>query len=452
MVATALVVSDLHLADGSRERENWGATQQAAFERMLAATQPGGVLASDTVEVILNGDTFDFLLTPPNLGDRTHADLNLAHAKWATIQAVHGPWFAALHDFLRQPGHRVTFLVGNHDVELLYPSIRARVRSAVNAPPGMVRFCLTQTYQPFRDVIIDHGCQFDPYNAIPEVWADGATSTPEQLETTNIRGSAGPLALPWGARYFYQVFLPSKLRFRYLDEMIPSLDFVRQSALVSLLAPEIIADALPRLLALLPGGGDLPLPADLDLSNPQAVFAFSQFAARLIHQAVAGTKPGAPDDMPSQTQPEAARLTEALGKDRYEALKALLTIGPEGINRTDRGVRAAAQAHLAQHPETRFYILGHTHEEGRWRASSSQAILNTGTWFPRKARPHADEWNPEFAAWAGQPLAIPYPGRDGSRFTTAWLRSEPGAATVAELIAWRDDGFAPVPDDAMERC
>jgi hypothetical protein len=451
MVATALVVSDLHLADGSRERENWGAAQQAAFEQLLAVTKPGGVLASATVELIINGDTFDFLLTPPNLGDRTHADLNLAHAKWATIQAAHEPWFAALRDFLRQPGHRVTFLVGNHDVELLYPSIRARVRSAIGAPPGMVRFCLTQTYQPFPDVVIDHGCQFDPYNAIPEVWAGSASSTPAQLETSDVRGMVGPLPLPWGARYYYQIFLPFKLHFRYLDETIPALDFTRQAALVSLLAPEIVADALPRLLALLPGTSDITLPADIDLSDPQSVFALSQFAAQLIEQTIAGQTPGAPDDMPSETQPEAGRLTAALGQGRYEALKALLTIGPEGINRTDRGVRAAAQAHLDQHPETRFYILGHTHEEGRWHADVSQAILNTGTWFPRKAIPHADEWNPEFAAWAGQPLEIAYPGRDGSRFTAAWLRAEAGAATVAELIAWRDNAFTPVPDDAMDQ-
>jgi hypothetical protein len=447
MVATALVVSDLHLADGNPAWENWGEAQQAAFEGMLVAAQPGGALATATVELIINGDCFDFLLAPPNLGDRMHADLNAAHAKWAAIAAAHGPWFAALRAFLRVPGHRATFIVGNHDLELLYPSIRARVRSAIGAAPGMVRFCLAQRYRPFPDVVIDHGCQYDPYNAIPGVWpAESAPATPADLETADARGLVGPIALTWGTRYCYQVFLSAKMRLPYLDEMVPSLGFTREWGLLSLLAPEVVAEALPRLAALVPEAVAVEVRV-ANASDSQALFAATLAIGQMFAQSVGHLPP----EVTGTAALEAPLIMDALGTNHSVALKALLSIGPAGMRRTDSAVLAGARDYLERQPATRFYLLGHTHTEGRWPVGAHQAILNTGTWFPRYVLPHADEWTPEFVAWATRPADIPYPGRDGRRFTIAWLRSEPGAATVAELIAWHGASFTPVPDDAMAR-
>jgi UDP-2,3-diacylglucosamine pyrophosphatase LpxH len=447
MVATALVVSDLHLADGS-ERENWGAAQQQAFEEMLAAAGPEGPLGSEAVELIVAGDGFDFSFAAPSLGERTHTDLNLAHAKWAAIVAAHQPWFAAVRAFLRAPGQRITFLVGNHDVELLYPSIRARVRSAINAPPGMVRFCLAQRYQPFPDVVIDHGCQFDPYSAIPAVWEDQPVpTTPAKLETTDGRGVVGPLQLPWISRYDALVFPTFKRHLPYLDEMTPSLSVARSSALVCQLAPHAVLEALPHLATLVP---DPVVAASLlttatTAADPITLFTALLVAAQAIGASVAGTPPDA------STTAEVTHLVAAMQEDRYALLRASLSIDAEPISATTASVRAAASVFLATHPDVRFFLTGHTHEEGRWATSANQWHLNTGTWYPRLARPHVEAFTPEYSAWATAPTSLPYPGQDGSRFIAAWLRAEPGAATVAELIAWRDGGFFPVPDDAMAR-
>jgi UDP-2,3-diacylglucosamine pyrophosphatase LpxH len=450
MVATVLVISDLHLTNGDRATENWGDPQQQAFEGLLAATQPGQPLASDSVELIINGDCFDFLLTPPTLSGRTQTDVNAAHAKWVNILGAHEAWFAALRTFLRVPGRRVTFLIGNHDVELCYPSIRARVRSAINAAPGVVRFCLTQQYQPLPDVVIDHGCQFDPYNTIPTLWANTPRqSTPAQIETSDARGMAiGPTTLPWGSRYFYDIFYAHKRQLRYLDEMIPSLTFLRQSALLCLLAPESVLAAMPTLQALAQDTAlFIPPLTTEDVNDPVALFTATLNVAQLISRTVTGESAG---DDPATTA-QALQILQALGGDRADALRLLLTIGPEGITRTDRGVLAAAEAQLRQAPETRFFILGHTHEEGRWAVAANQWIMNTGTWFPRKVLPRPEAWSPEFAAWAAHPMDVPYPGHDGQRFVAAWLRSEPGAATVGELIAWQGNRFARVADDAMNQ-
>ena len=406
MVATLVVLSDLHLADGSSAFENWQDDQQAAFEAMLAATQGGGPLASDTVELIINGDCFDFLLVPPHLGQRDHTEVNFAHAKWVNILAAHGPWFAALREFLRVPGHRVTFVIGNHDLELAYPSIRARVRSAIGAAPGMVRFCLTQSYQPLPDVLIDHGCQFDAYNAIPQLWQrQPSISTPTDLETSDARGQAiGPLALPWGARYFNRAFIAAKEQFRYLDGTIPALGLMRHAALLCTLAPDLLLTILPQLATMLPEGAVAPAMPDATLADhPAALFMATMLLSQQLLQGGASS-----DSDDSATMTEVGRLYEALGQDRYEALRLALSIWPDlGIHRTDAEELAAARSMLAQNERLRFVVLGHTHEEGRWATAHHGAILNTGTWAIRHALPHLEEFTPEFSAWATEPQSLP---------------------------------------------
>lgn len=447
MGTTILVVSDLHLADGTPQLENWGPAQQQAFARMLRLAAPGGALAGDTVELVINGDCFDFLLAQPSLEDRDVTDVNVAHAKWLGILNAHGDFFSALNAFLRMPSYRVTFLIGNHDLELLYPSIRARVRSAIGAPPGMVRFCLTRVYQPVPDVVVEHGCQFDPYNAIPALWDRAPLlSTPAQLETGDPRGVAvGPAPLPWGSRYFYRVFRPAKQQLRYLDEFIPSLSFIPQSALLSLLAPNLVPQIVAKLAALNPAATNLQaLPLGPDHS-PADLFASTMMMAQHITASTA-QRSGS-----GEIPPEVSRLYAVLQGDRVDALREILCLTPENDQRLDRDTRAGGMAFLAEYPETRFMILGHTHEEGRWKARDGQWEMNTGTWFPRHARPHPENWTPEYAAWAMHPADQPYPGPDGARFIAAWVRVETGAASVAELIRFQGDGFALVPDDAMDR-
>lgn len=450
MAATALVISDLHLTDGNPLLENWGETQQAAFEALLAATQPGGELASATVELVINGDCFDFLLAKPHLGLRDQTEITVAHAKWAGIAAAHVPWFSALRDFLRTPGRRVTFLTGNHDLELCFPSIRARIRSAIDGPPGTVRFCLTRAYLPWPDVTIDHGCQFDPWNYIPHLWDTApAASTPNQLESHDAQGVAiGPATLPWGSRYFYRVFLPSKERLPYLDAMIPALSFLRQCALLCLLAPEQVIAGAAALQSLMRA----PSPALRTLvmgedRQPTTLFLGLVMATQQLVQEIFGEAAGAD----ATATREAEDLLAALQlTNRDAALQALFTQAEASAVNTGGVTLAGGLQALRADPQTQLLILGHTHEEGRWTLPTGQALLNCGAWFPRLIAPHPDEWTPTLAEWVEHPIAA-YPGRDGARFTIAWLRHEAGAATVGELIAWHGNTFTAVPDDAQDR-
>jgi hypothetical protein len=118
-----LIVSDLHVASGDTMLDGFGERQQAALEGLLAAAgRPpihrgaGSPLGEgDEVELILNGDCFDFLIVEPHdTGGVMHA--GLAVEKLRRVIAAHGPFFETLHRFVRQPGRRMTLMAFQQQV------------------------------------------------------------------------------------------------------------------------------------------------------------------------------------------------------------------------------------------------------------------------------------------------------------------------------------------------
>ncbi len=148
--------------------------------------------ADGPVELVLNGDTFDFdsvtTLPPEPAGDISWlARLRgLASEEWMSlfklerIVADHGEWFEHLAGFIRRGG-RVIFVIGNHDVELLWPSLQQRIRELLEVdsrsgerevgasePPASlvpdddpVVFC-SWFYLSNGDTYVSHGHQYDP--------------------------------------------------------------------------------------------------------------------------------------------------------------------------------------------------------------------------------------------------------------------------------------------------
>src|SRR5690348_7768788 len=105
-----LIVSDLHVANGDTILDGFGEHQQDALEGLLAAAgkSRGSTWGeADEVELILNGDCFDFLVVGPHdTGGVMHA--GLAVEKLRRMIAAHGPFFEVLGRFVSQPGRRMT--------------------------------------------------------------------------------------------------------------------------------------------------------------------------------------------------------------------------------------------------------------------------------------------------------------------------------------------------------
>lgn len=181
-----VVVSDLHLTEAQPvdpRRPWWMAYKRreffvdADFARLLAHVQAH---AAGPLELVLNGDTFDFdsvtqLPTQPAGAVDWLARLRgLAAEEWMSLFKLeciirdHPVWFGAVAAFVRA-GHQVVFVLGNHDVELHWPSVQRRIRDALvlPAPPepstaaaDPVRFC-GWFYLSEGDVYLSHGHQYD---------------------------------------------------------------------------------------------------------------------------------------------------------------------------------------------------------------------------------------------------------------------------------------------------
>ncbi len=188
------VVSDIHLSDSQPlepRRPLWKRYKgrdlfiDDAFSRFLvAARELAGAdenagAVGPPIELVLNGDIFDFdsVMAMPSdpafdinwLERRRGLDPEEPKSvyKMSVILAEHPVFVEALRSFLND-GHRVVFVIGNHDAELNWPSVQAKIRSAIlpEGESGDLRFC-EWFYLSERDTLIEHGHQYDSYCVCP---------------------------------------------------------------------------------------------------------------------------------------------------------------------------------------------------------------------------------------------------------------------------------------------
>ena len=112
-----LVLSDLHLGAGDR-LDDFTADAELAALLHHYATDP------EPTELILAGDTFEFLqVCLPDVPDLEWSS-RAAARRLETILRAHAAPVAALRAFLARRDNQVTVLIGNHDFELHYYSVK----------------------------------------------------------------------------------------------------------------------------------------------------------------------------------------------------------------------------------------------------------------------------------------------------------------------------------------
>lgn len=181
-----LVFSDVHLGSDVNEVSPRGRMRPAALDDELTAlldhyrTTPSET-RSGLWHLVVAGDFIDFvgmLITPrfsssPSLVDHDDAGLGspaeVALEKLARAVERHPVVFAALGRFVGA-GHRLTFVVGNHDVELLWPVVQRALREAIVdhlEPASRDRHRERIQVEPIFHwvpgvVFVEHGHRYDP--------------------------------------------------------------------------------------------------------------------------------------------------------------------------------------------------------------------------------------------------------------------------------------------------
>ncbi len=185
-----LVFSDIHLTTAEKPDPTqplWKRYKQRDLfvDRTIAdMLNHFGRTVDGRIECVLNGDIFDFdavTQLPEPLGEtklswiEQDRGMNATAAKSAwkmgAILDDHPVFVGALRQLL-DDGHRVVFVVGNHDLDLLWPSVQEVVRERLGRPPvhEELRFC-EWFYISGRDTLIEHGHQYDSYClSLDPVW------------------------------------------------------------------------------------------------------------------------------------------------------------------------------------------------------------------------------------------------------------------------------------------
>lgn len=178
--------SDVHLGSDVNEVSPRGRVRPAALDDELAALLDHyrgtpSATRSGRWHLVVAGDFIDFvgmLIAPrfpssPSLVDHDDAGLGspaeVALEKLARAIERHPLVFAALGRFVGA-GHAITFVVGNHDIELLWPVVQRALREAIvdHLPPATRERHLERiTVEPIFHwvpgvLFVEHGHRYDP--------------------------------------------------------------------------------------------------------------------------------------------------------------------------------------------------------------------------------------------------------------------------------------------------
>ncbi len=177
------ILSDMHLCEEEPIHPKYPLwkkykTRQFFFDDVFADfLEHIQVLAEDEkIELVLNGDIFDFdslMELPPeplykiswlekHRGLRAKGERSLF--KMEIIFRDHPVFFNALSQFIKK-GHRLIFVMGNHDLELHFEQVQKKILKQLDLTESeelQVRFC-EWFYLSNGDTLIEHGNQYDPY-------------------------------------------------------------------------------------------------------------------------------------------------------------------------------------------------------------------------------------------------------------------------------------------------
>jgi UDP-2,3-diacylglucosamine pyrophosphatase LpxH len=177
-----LILSDIHLADAEPNHPRkplWKRFKQSqhfidqSFKNFLEQMQNR---IGSPIELILNGDIFDFdsvMTLPSDLSIQLNwlerarglnSEEEKSRFKMSVILGFHPVWVEAIRNFVLA-GNRIIFVIGNHDLELHWPSVQQYFLRQVNLPEELqsqIRFC-EWFYISNQDTLIEHGNQYDAY-------------------------------------------------------------------------------------------------------------------------------------------------------------------------------------------------------------------------------------------------------------------------------------------------
>ncbi|MFO0746625.1 MAG: metallophosphoesterase [Myxococcota bacterium] len=422
-----LIVSDLHVTEVEDHDDGWMRYKSTplVFDSAFAALVDRFAAdhAGRDLTLVLNGDIIDFDLVtsvpaapafPVRRRERAYGlDPTDAKSRWklARILADHPVFVATLGRFVAA-GHRIVYVLGNHDRELAFEGVQAVLRDSVVAAAAeagakdldgarALAFAPWFHYVP-GELYCEHGNQYDTWSsfryvlATPVPEADGVVSVPLPMgnfanryllnrmgffnpHAGDFMQSAAGYVAHWLRHYAFKkrglifrwmwgsilIFLGMIRNRARVRRQAPDLHLARRAELArdSGLAPEVVA-ALDGLMA---------RPVNLHLFPILRELWLDRVVMALLM--IGGTLALALASVPLWLKLMVPLVGFPLLYLIYELVVA------QDINAYQRALpdRARRIARLVGVPVVAF---GHTHEPMIVPLDPGHALVNTGTWAP----------------------------------------------------------------------
>lgn len=118
------------------------------------------------VDLILNGDTFDFLKCPYIKDGRItfprHITYEISSNKLKSMYNAHKLFFKALAYFAKQTSNNIYFIIGNHDHDLFHKRLQKDIKKILRADKN-IHFSIS--YEQHK-VYAEHGQEYDFLNKV----------------------------------------------------------------------------------------------------------------------------------------------------------------------------------------------------------------------------------------------------------------------------------------------
>lgn len=204
-----LVVSDFHLGAGHRNPDGSVNILEDFFHDRefieFLEYYSTGDFEDAEVELILNGDFFNLLMIDFEEPDPDVVTELIAIRRMRRIMEGHKAVMNALRYFHSLPKKSISFVMGNHDPGILFPSVQDLIRSYVGED---TRFFLDFYF--FDGIYIEHGNRYEVANSFDRSKYFLTKNLPEPV-----------LNQPWGTYFLVHVINTVKRNKPHFDKVLP---------------------------------------------------------------------------------------------------------------------------------------------------------------------------------------------------------------------------------------
>lgn len=219
---TVLVISDLHLGAGSEVNGKTNPLEDFHSDKELVdfiEFYSSGEYQNKEVELIINGDFLDLLAVPfVKFFDDEFWSEEASNEKLRAILNAHPEVINSLVSFLKKKNKNIVYIIGNHDAELLFDSLKEQF---LDLFPEDVREKIVisnelSLYEPVKGVYIQHGHEYESLHHFDE-------------DSSIIESSKGKrYFIPsWGSYYVTHVVNKYKQERDHVNAVRPIPTFIR---------------------------------------------------------------------------------------------------------------------------------------------------------------------------------------------------------------------------------